>query len=110
MSCGATHRSAGTALTNDAQRGSPETDSAARRRMPAGWRTAKEPEFPNAGRTWSLSSSTRPTVRRIEAGGRGEPDLRQAWRCTPTPERAGEILLELAARQGARGSPKKSHA
>jgi hypothetical protein len=36
----------------------------------------------------------------IEPGERGSPDYRQAWLCTPTPERAREILLEMASRQG----------
>lgn len=36
----------------------------------------------------------------IEPGGRGQPDFRQAWLCTPTPARAREILLEMLAREG----------
>lgn len=36
----------------------------------------------------------------IEPGERGQPDLRQAWLCTPSAARAREILLDMLAREG----------
>lgn len=34
------------------------------------------------------------------ASERGQPDMRQGWLCAPTPERAREILMTMAERQG----------
>jgi hypothetical protein len=37
----------------------------------------------------------------IEVDAQGRQELRQAWLCTPTPDRAREILLDMLNRDGA---------
>jgi len=44
----------------------------------------------------------------IEVDAQGRQEWRQAWLCTPTPERTRAILLEMLEREGGNHSPREN--